>query len=282
MGLFGAVEGPNDNTFAVSITYASTQAFVDSQQCSHFLSCLSGHFPLRNIPHRPPNVTQNAIKTIQNLAVKLTPLSDELLKAKHKPETRHLVQANLLERPFVHLFLVSTTDSDAYRTQIRNDIRTWLNDLKETPSLNALPRSSGARPTVGGAGSAAAETEEVASKEAKVKDREDEGMPQYLIVYVTPPASSAPGTVQGSSLGYFPQSPATSSTSLGVGSGTSPGTPRDEQPVSTPKTAMSRFLSSSSSSSSKDVTGGVLDKLKTDFGGGRKTERSVVVSLYLP
>lgn len=224
----------------VSVTYSSTPAFLDSPLCSHLVSTLSSHFPLRNIPY----TSAAASSTIQNLHVRLSPLSDELLKAKHKPETRHLVQANLLERPFAHLFIVGTADSDVYRTQIRKEIREWLETLKETPTLNAVPK-----------------TDEGSS--SKDKDKDDDGLPEHLILYVTPPSGYNPGEVRPNSPGYFGQNGSSSSL---TGPAT-PGTPKEAESA-TPKTGMARFLNTKSSE--KDATGGVLDKLKTDFGGGKK------------
>lgn len=252
---------------AVNLSYTSTQNFVDSHLCSHFVACLTSQFPIRNVHHRVPNATANAIRTIQSLPLKLIPLSDELLKAKHKPETRHLLQTNLLERPFAHLFLVSTADSDTYRTRIRNDIRSWLNDLKDVPSLNAIPKST----TSGIQASSRPASEEDGGSNTKNKEQEDDLTPQYIIVYITPPAGfTTANGVTSSGTGYFSQSPSSSSSAL---SGASPATPRDDQAAATPKTGMSRFLSSSSGSTSKDPTGGVLEKLKTDFGGGKKADR---------
>ncbi|CAO1618662.1 unnamed protein product [Parajaminaea phylloscopi] len=271
--------GSSQHSSGVSVTYTSTQAFGDSQLCSHFLACLSSQLPLRNVAHHPPASPASGTRTIQSLPIRLVPLSDELLKAKHKPETRHLVQANLLERPFVHLFLVSTADSDHYRAQIRNEIRTWLSDLKDIPSLSAVPKSSAAPPGV----PTSSDRDAAGSKEAKGSQKEEDGMPQYLIVYITPPAGSAANAAAGaSSPGYFSQSSGSSPGSFAAGSAASPGTPRDDAVASTPKTAMSRFLSSTSSASNRDATGGVLEKLKTDFGGGKKTERIVHVARLPP
>ncbi|PWN30533.1 hypothetical protein BDZ90DRAFT_229547 [Jaminaea rosea] len=267
--------GPRGPSSAVQVTYTSTSSFLDTPLCSHILSSITSQLPLRNVHHRPSAPTNAAVKTIQTLPVRLVPLADEQLKAKHKPETRHLVQANLLERPFVHVFLVATADSDAYRSHIRNEIRTWMNELKETPTLNAVPKSSGTQPAL----PSGAQDDENATAASSSKDKEEETSPEYLIVYVTPPAGAS-GATGSSGAGYFDRSPSSSSNALPAGTG-SPSTPAKDDATtsaSSAKTGMGRFLSSSTSSSSKDPTGGVLDKLKTDFGGGKKSERIVHIS----
>lgn len=238
---------------SVGVTYTSTADFVDSPLCSHFLAALSSQLPLRNVPYASTSASTTTTSSITSVNVRLDPFADYLLKAKHKPETRHLVQANLLERPFVHIFIVATTDSDAYRTHIRSEIRSWLNALKDTPSLSAVSKSSNATDEGTHAG----------------KDKDEEGMPEYLIVYVTPPAGYVPPVAgRSASPGYF-AAPASTASPVGT-----PGTPKSpETAAPAPKTGMGRFLSSASGSSTKDATGGVLEKLRTDFGGGKKAER---------
>ena len=69
-----------------------------------------------------------------------------------------------------------------------------------------------------------------------------------------------------SQVGVGPGGPPSSDGSLAA-----PGTPKDVDSAATPKTGMGRFLGAKNAE--KDPTGGVLDKLKTDFGGGKKAER---------
>lgn len=252
--------GQHATNHSMSITYTSTSSFLDSPLCSHFVSALSNQFPLRNVPHRSASPSASS-STIQSLPTRLIPLADELLKAKHKPETRHLLQANLLERPFAHVFLVATADSDFYRTQVRNEIRNWLTTIKDTPTLHAYSA-----------------TDDTADTTSSPDTNSQDDTPEYLIVYITPPSGY---NTLPSAQGYFAQGP----------QGSRPGTPstnspaanspaaNDEQPVSTPKTGINKFLSgaSSKSSATKDPTGGVLDKLKTDFGG-KQSDRIVHIS----
>lgn len=260
----------------MAVTYTSTTAFLDSPLSHHFVTALSQQLPLRNVPYRSMSrrsqqqasssstttASSSSSSTIQSLPTRLIPLADELLKAKHKPETRHLVQANLLERPFAHVFLVATTDSDLYRTQIRSEIRAWLNTLKETPTLHATTAEDSAA-------TASTNTEGSSSEDS-------DGTPEYLIVYITPPSGFA--TAAGP--GYFSQSPGRpggGGQDSPAASAESPATPLE---ASTPRSGMSKFLSGSSStrSASRDPTGGVLDKLKTDFGSGKKADRIVHIA----
>ncbi|CAO1629452.1 unnamed protein product [Sympodiomycopsis kandeliae] len=262
----------------VGITYTSTPSFLDTPLCSHFITSLSTLFPLRNVPHKPAG----PMRSIPTLETRLIPLADELLKAKHKPETRHLVQENLLSRPFINIFIVATSDSDLYRTQIRNEIRQWLNTLRDTPSLHPVTKGTVSAEEGNSSNTSTSSTSTSTSSSTTATTAttaEEDGLPEYLIVYITPPSGTA------TTPGYFNQASSSSSSASSTSPAGTPAfasTPTNDELVSTPRSGMSKFLASSKSSSSKDLTGGVLDKLKTDFGSGRRSDRILHVSRLTP
>jgi hypothetical protein len=109
----------------VAATYAGSETLLDSRLFGHLLGALQAQLPLRNLHWKPSPASSfyagaapassssslgsgnaSAIRTIQQLPLRLQPLADELLRARLKPETRHLVLKSLLERPFVHLYFV--------------------------------------------------------------------------------------------------------------------------------------------------------------------------------
>jgi hypothetical protein len=297
----------------ITVTYSGSDALLDSAAFSQLIGTFSHHLPLRNLHWKPSasfsspsNVSTAAsspfnsslphptsIRTIQSLNVRLEPIADTQLRTKLKPETRHLIQRTLLERPFCHLYFVICDDSDTYRSQIRNDIRTWLSTIQNSPTLSAATvtakgfqgkdglhlhhkngsasslNNGSATPRVstpdGRPATPSKDTsgEEVASSSSS-KDKLPPPSPEYLIVVVSPPdGSSLPLSAPGRN------SPATPTVSLpGV---KSPG----ESPIPS-KSGPARFFSSSTSGK-----GSVIDKVKSDFNPSRR-ERVVHLTRLPP
>lgn len=271
----------------IAVTYAGADALLDSSSFGNLITTLSHHLPLRNIHWRPSH--SQSIRTIQSLDVRLEPISDTLLRNKLKPETRHLVQSSLLERPFCHLYFVVCDDNDAYRHHVRNGIRTWLATLQASPTISAASvvaaaRSSTASLQQGQGADVGAErpgTPPVvvkdSNKDTSTGDDSEKAIPEHLIVLVSPPEGSnmpasagTPGAAAaGVARGGSPAPSAASGASAASGTGE----------VAEKKTGLGRFYSASSSSSTK---GNVLDKIKTDFKANRVVHLNRLPNLAHP
>lgn len=277
----------------IVVTYSGADSLLDSAAFSHLIGTFSHHLPLRNLHWKPstsyassssssPPSPFNAslpqptsIRTIQSLGVRLEPIADTLLRTKLKPETRHLIQRSLLERPFCHLYFVVCDDSDTYRTQVRNDIRSWLSTVQGSPTLSAASVSAkgfqdveslqhhknGSVTSLSNGGSTSRSETPPVRPETPSKDAAEEApspssskekapppSPEYLIVLITPP--------EGSALAL---------PTRGRGSPAPPFNASGEQGEKPNKTGLGRFYSSSSSSKAS-----VVDKVKADFNTARR------------
>lgn len=292
----------NTSSNGITITYAGPEALIESAPFGTLLNTFSSQLPLRNLHWKSstwsPALQQSispttpfsanaTIRTIQTLPARLKPFSDTVLLTKLKPETRHLVQKSLLERPFCHLYFLIDGDNDAYRTHIRNDIRTWLNTIQSTPTLSAATitarsvQQQSADPvakTAAGAGTSTPRSgtppvrpdtptrnslsDEIQSSNntSTSKEKGVPPSPEYLIVVITPPEGSA----------LAPSSLALSRSASPLPS--APSTPNESTDRPAPaKTGLGRFYSSSNSSSNSTSTkGSVIEKVKADFNTSRK------------
>lgn len=243
----------------ITVTYAGADPLLDSSSFGNLIGTLSHHLPLRNI-HWRPSVSQNngagagagagagSIRTIQSLDVRLEPISDTLLRNKLKPETRHLVQRSLLERPFCHLYFVVCDDNDAYRHHVRNSIRAWLATLQASPTISAAVAKSPVANLQDGA-----ERPDTPTKDKDGGgDESDKAVPEHLIVLISPPEGSNMPASAGTPGGRGSPAPAAASAASTA------------EAASEKKTGLGRFYSSSSS-----AKGSVLDKIKTDFKANR-------------
>lgn len=292
-----------NNNNGITITYAGPEALIESGPFGTLLNTFSSQLPLRNLhwksstwspaPQQSTSPTNSysanaSIRTIQTLPARLKPFSDTVLLTKLKPETRHLVQKSLLERPFVHLYFLIDGDNDAYRTHIRNDIRTWLNTIQSTPTLSAATitarsvQQQSADPiskTAAGAGTSTprsgtppvrpdtptrnsqSDETQTSSNTSTSKEKGVPPSPEYLIVVITPPEGSA----------LAPSSLSLSRSASPLPSG--PSTPNESADKPAPaKTGLGRFYSSSSNSNSNSTStkGSVIEKVKADFNTSRK------------
>ncbi|PWN36229.1 uncharacterized protein FA14DRAFT_120403, partial [Meira miltonrushii] len=283
----------------ITITYAGPEALIESGPFGTLLNTFSSQLPLRNLhwksstwspaPQQNTSYSANAsIRTIQTLPARLKPFSDTVLLTKLKPETRHLVQKSLLERPFCHLYFLIDGDNDAYRTHIRNDIRTWLNTIQSTPTLSAATitarsvQQQSADPVSKAAAGAGTSTPragtppirpdtpnrnsqsddiQTPTNTSSSKEKGVPPSPEYLIVVISPPDGSA----------LAPSSLSLSRSASPLPSG--PSTPNESSDKPAPaKTGLGRFYSSSSNSNSNTTTikGSVIDKVRADFNTSRK------------
>ncbi|MCO5565922.1 hypothetical protein L7F22_019597 [Adiantum nelumboides] len=289
----------NSSSNGITITYAGSEALIESGPFGTLLNTFSSQLPLRNLHWKSstwspasqqqttspttPFSANASIRTIQTLPARLKPFSDTVLLTKLKPETRHLVQKSLLERPFCHLYFLIDGDNDAYRTHIRNDIRTWLNTIQSTPTLSAAtitarsvqqqsvdpvskagistPRSGTppVRPDTPTRNSLSDEIQTTGNT-STTKEKGVTPSPEYLIVVITPPEGSA----------LAPSSLALSRSVSPLPSG--PSTPNESTDKPAPaKTGLGRFYSSSASNStSTSNKGSVIEKVKADFNTSRK------------
>ncbi|SPO25257.1 related to TRS130 - subunit of the TRAPP complex of the cis-Golgi [Ustilago trichophora] len=156
------------STDKITVTYAASQALLAAPLTPHFIHLLKEQLPLRNLHWRPSQSTLDAvaaraaqqgksaytsssvvpgstIRTIQTLDVALKPLTDEIRRWRGDPG--YFDQpgaAGLLDRPFVHLYLVVCEDSEHYRTTVRNEIRSWISSLSFFHAKQPAPSSSSA------------------------------------------------------------------------------------------------------------------------------------------
>ncbi|SPO32069.1 related to TRS130 - subunit of the TRAPP complex of the cis-Golgi [Ustilago trichophora] len=152
----------------ITVTYAASQALLAAPLTPHFINLLKEQLPLRNLHWRPSQSTLDAvaaraaqqgkstntsssvvpgstIRTIQTLDVALKPLTDEIRRWRGDPGYFDQPRAaGLLDRPFVHLYLVVCEDSEHYRTTVRNEIRSWISSLSFFHAKQAAPPSSSA------------------------------------------------------------------------------------------------------------------------------------------
>lgn len=154
---------PTPSSERITVTYAASQALLAAPLTPHFIHLLKEQLPLRNLHWRPSQSTLDAasaraasqgkstyvsssvvpgstIRTIQTLDVALKPLTDEIRRWRGDPG--YFDQpgtAGLLDRPFVHLYLVVCDDSEHYRTTVRNEIRSWISSLSFFHAKHTTP-----------------------------------------------------------------------------------------------------------------------------------------------
>ncbi|SPO44554.1 related to TRS130 - subunit of the TRAPP complex of the cis-Golgi [Moesziomyces antarcticus] len=291
-------EQPSPGNERITVTFAASQALLAAPLTPHFINLLQQQLPLRNLHWRPSQSTLDAvaaraaqqgkpaqassslapgstIRTIQTLDVALKPLTDEIRRWRGDPG--YFEQpggAGLLDRPFVHLYLVVCEDSEHYRTTVRNEIRSWISSLSffharqpgigassaapGTPTLASSSRTSlglgslrsatppvrSDTPPVTASGPQTPTTSAGASKAtlpASISIVPTE--PEYLIVLITPPEGA------------------------GI-SGLANATPAAEA-----KTGMGRFMNKSKAN--------VLEKARADFSTSKK-EHVVQISRLPP
>ncbi|TKY87653.1 hypothetical protein EX895_003234 [Sporisorium graminicola] len=284
-------ERRNASTERITVTYAASQALLAAPLTPHFVHLLKEQLPLRNLHWRPSQATLDAaaaraaqqgkstyasssvvpgstIRTIQTLDVSLKPLTDEIRRWRGDPGYfEQSGSAGLLDRPFVHLYLVVCEDSEHYRTTVRNEIRSWISSLSffhakqaaqssytsssvGTPTLASSSRTSLALgsfrsatppvrsdtpPTAGTSSGPNTPTNQGAPAKSSVTVSGPTGPtePEYLIVLITPP--------EGAGI-------------LGLAG---PGATSADQ-----KSGMSRFMTKSK--------GNVLEKARADFNTSKK------------
>lgn len=284
----------------ITVTYSGAEVLLDSAAFTQLIGAFSHHLPLRNLHWKPsasfslasngmgspfnaslPSPT--SIRTIQSLGVRLEPLADLLLRTKLRPETRHLIQKSLLDRPFCHLYFVVCDDSDTYRTQVRNDIRNWLSTIQGSPTLSAATvtakgfqgveslqhHKNGSVSSLGNVSSTPrsetppvrpdtpskdASADEVMSPGTSSKEKVPPPSPEYLIIVITPS--------ENSSLSFPSLTRNSPSPSL---AGSANAKQSSESNEKQNKTGLGRFYSSSSSNK-----GSVVEKVKTDFNTSRR------------
>ncbi|CDU22942.1 related to TRS130-subunit of the TRAPP complex of the cis-Golgi [Sporisorium scitamineum] len=275
----------------ITVTYAASQALLAAPLTPHFVHLLNEQLPLRNLHWRPSQATLDAvaaraaqqgkstyasssvvpgstIRTIQTLDVSLKPLTDEIRRWRGDPGYfEQPAAAGLLDRPFVHLYLVVCEDSEHYRTTVRNEIRSWISSLSffhakqagpashapssvGTPTLASSSRTSLALgsfrsatppvcsdtpPTTGTSSGPNTPTNQGAPSKSGVSASVPTGPtePEYLIVLITPPEGAGISGLAG------------------------PGAASADQ-----KSGMSRFMSKSK--------GNVLEKARADFNTSKK------------
>ncbi|SJX65910.1 related to TRS130-subunit of the TRAPP complex of the cis-Golgi [Sporisorium reilianum f. sp. reilianum] len=276
----------------ITVTYAASQALLAAPLTPHFVHLLKEQLPLRNLHWRPSQATLDAeaaratqqgkstyasssvvpgstIRTIQTLDVSLKPLTDEIRRWRGDPGYfEQSATPGLLDRPFVHLYLVVCEDSEHYRTTVRNEIRSWISSLSffhakqaapashapssiGTPTLASSSRTSlalgsfrSATPlvrsdtpptTATGSGPNTPTNQGVPSKSVVSTSGSATGPtePEYLIVLITPPEGAGISGLAG------------------------PGAASADQ-----KSGMSRFMTKSK--------GNVLEKARADFNTSKK------------
>jgi hypothetical protein len=84
-----------------------------------FLPLLKSRLPLTQLHWKSSIAVQAPVKTIAQLDCRLIPFAGAT-------EQQHQY-ASLQDQPTVNLFLVQCEDGDAYKAQVRNQIRTWFN-----------------------------------------------------------------------------------------------------------------------------------------------------------
>ncbi|KAJ9478612.1 ER to Golgi transport-related protein [Pseudozyma hubeiensis] len=279
----------NSSTERITVTYAASQALLAAPLTPHFLHLLKEQLPLRNLHWRPSQSTLDAvaaraasqgktaqqsssvvpgstIRTIQTLDVALKPLTDEIRRMRGDPG--YFDQpgtAALLDRPFVHLYLVVCEDSEHYRTTVRNEIRSWISSLsffaaKQSSSSqdassvgtsnfasssktslalgslrSATPPVRSETPPATSSGANTPTTQSGSTRSASTSTAAPAGPtePEYLIVLITPP--------EGAGI---------------AGTGGAGATGADA------KSGMSRFMNKSK--------GNVLEKARADFNTSKK------------
>lgn len=304
-----------DSGGGITITYSGSDVLLDSTSFSHLLATFSHQLPLRNLHWKPsasytsspsapispfnsslPHPT--SIRTIQSLGVQLEPIADTILRTKLKPETRHLIQRTLLERPFCHLYFVVCDDSDTYRSQIRNDIRSWLSTIQSNSTLSAatvtakgfqgieslqIHKNGSTSSLNNGSSTPRAGTPDV---RPTIPSKDDDGVtspiastskdklpppsPEYLIVVISPPDGSP--LPLSSPAGRGSPAPGIDRPSSAHSSGEN----SDKPTVAPTKSGPARFFSNSNSSK-----GAVIDKVKADFNTSRR-ERVVHLTRLPP
>ncbi|EST05702.1 TRAPP II complex, TRAPPC10 [Kalmanozyma brasiliensis GHG001] len=269
----------------ITVTYAASQAVINAPLTPHFVHLLREQLPLRNLHWRPSQSTLDAIaaraaqqgktaytsssvvpgstiRTIQTLDVALKPLTDEIRRWRGDPGFfEQPGGAGLLDRPFVHLYLVVCEDSEHYRTTVRNEIRSWISSLSffhskqavasaGTPTLASSSRTSlglgsfrsgtppvrsETPPIVPSSSGRNTPTSSSVSTKASSNTAAYSGPsePEYLIVLITPPEGSGIRASDGPS-------------AAGADA----------------KTGMSRFMNKSK--------GNVLEKIRADFNTSKK------------
>ena len=282
----------NSPAETITVTYAASQALLAAPLTPHFVHLLKEQLPLRNLHWRPSQATLDAvaaraaqqgksayasssvvpgstIRTIQTLDVTLKPLADEIRRWRGDPGyfEQQPASAGLLDRPFVHLYLVVCEDSEHYRTTVRNEIRSWISSLSffhpkqaastshstptvGTPSLASSSRTSLAHgsfrsatppvrsntpPTTGTNSGPNTPTNQAIASKSTVSTSGPTGPtePEYLIVLITPPEGAGITGLAG------------------------PGGASADS-----KSGMSRFMTKSK--------GNVLEKARADFNTSKK------------
>lgn len=182
------------------------------------------------------------------------------------------------------MYFVLGDDSDNYRTNVRNDIRTWLNTIQSSPTLSAatstgkstqagdpaasrVRQSSDARPGTPPQRPDTPQREGSTDEHFKSapKDKASSQTPEYLIVVITPPENSAFSSLSanGNTLGRTSPLPPTGAVSLGASSSDA----ATDRPAT--KTGLGRFYSSTSTPSSSSKNN-IVDKVRADFSTSRK------------
>lgn len=109
---------------AVPVTYATHAAPGAAGVLSHVVDQLAQQLPLSNVHWRPAAPPAPApaptLRMLPTLPVRLVSLG---------AHSSHGNTPVLQRMPVAHLFFVSCDDSDAYRTQVRNEVRSWIATL---------------------------------------------------------------------------------------------------------------------------------------------------------
>ncbi|ORY84226.1 hypothetical protein BCR37DRAFT_386424 [Protomyces lactucae-debilis] len=97
----------------VTVTYEDPYGLAE-----RFLPLLKSRLPLQQLHWKSLLSQQGTVKTIAQLDCLLVP-------HKNLPEQQHQY-ASVLDRPYLNLFLVQCDDAEAYKTVVRQQVRTWF------------------------------------------------------------------------------------------------------------------------------------------------------------
>lgn len=114
----------------VIITYSAPLTLLQSDSFQQIHTALNTQLPLRNLHWK--SASRASVRTIQELDVDLAPLDS--VRDGHTSQ----VPSSFLARPLLNIYFVICDDADAYRNNIRKQIKEWHSTVSERKNQDWL------------------------------------------------------------------------------------------------------------------------------------------------